>query len=395
MAAKRTQRGYRDQTLKLLWGRAAGRCSAPWCRVNLIADETEYDPAIPIGEIAHVEAAADGGPRANSALSREQRDSYENLILLCAHCHARFDRQEKSHSVEYIRQLKQDHEAWVKASLPERGRSTRGWRALLLRGDHPVDPATVDEAISPDHIEGRVSELSVAGIGDDWSNLPAMLDRGLEQALTTGDLFESRFAVFPLAPVTACLYLGFLLTNRPTVQLFQFHRDERSWAWPRMPANRDGISVAVVNSPDSPSDVAFLFELSAAMDRERVMSILPARTQVITASVQTPRTSWLQSPRQLIDLARTAREVFEDAMADYPRATRWHVFYAGPAPGAVAVGQQFNPTMTPPVQLYEFRHPNHIPSVLTGGSGPKNTRLASQIEGDRHHEQSKSTSSPA
>lgn len=371
MAAKRTQRGYRDQTLKLLWGRAAGRCSAPWCRVNLIAQETDYDPAVPIGEIAHVEAAADGGPRANSALSREQRDSYENLILLCAHCHARFDRQEKSHSVEAIRQLKQDHEAWVKASLPERGRSTRGWRAILLRGDHPVDPATFEEAISPDHIEGRISELSVAGIGADWSDVPAMLNRGLEQALAATDLFESRFAVFPLAPVSACLYLGYLLTNRPTVLLHQFHRDERTWAWPRMPTDRDGLSVATLNSPDSPSDVAFLFELSATIDRERVTSVLPAETQVVAVSVQTPRTSWLQSPRQLIDLARAAREIFEDAMAMCPGAARWHVFYAGPAPGAVAVGQQLNPTMTPPVQFYEFRHPNHIPSVLIGGSQPR------------------------
>lgn len=365
---KRTQRGYRDQTLKLLWGRAAGRCSAPWCRVNLIADETGYDPAVPIGEIAHVEAAADGGPRANSALSREQRDSYENLILLCAHCHAKFDRQEKAHSVEYIRQLKQDHEAWVKASLPERGRSTRGWRAILLRGDHPVDPATFEEAISPDHIEGGVFELRVAGIGNSWSDVPAMLSGRLEPALAVSDLFESRFAVFPLAPVSACLHLGYLLTNRPTIRLFQFHRDERTWVWPGIPAEREGLSVATVHGCEEPSDVAFLFELSAAIDRQRVRAILPARTQIVSVSVPTPRTSWLQSPRQLVDLARTAREIFEDVMANRPGAGRWHVFYAGPAPGAVTVGQQLNPTMTPPVQLYEFRHPGHIPSALIAGN---------------------------
>lgn len=368
MAVKRTQRGYRDQTLKLLWGRAAGRCSAPWCRVNLIADETGYDPAVPIGEIAHVEAAADGGPRANSALSREQRDSYENLILLCAHCHAKFDRQEKAHSVEYIRQLKQDHEAWVKASLPERGRSTRGWRAILLRGDHPVDPATFEEAISPDHIEGGVFELRVAGIGNSWSDVPAMLSGRLEPALAVSDLFESRFAVFPLAPVSACLHLGYLLTNRPTIRLFQFHRDERTWVWPGIPAEREGLSVATVHGCEEPSDVAFLFELSAAIDRQRVRAILPARTQIVSVSVPTPRTSWLQSPRQLVDLARTAREIFEDVMANRPGAGRWHVFYAGPAPGAVTVGQQLNPTMTPPVQLYEFRHPGHIPSALIAGN---------------------------
>ena len=115
--------------------------------------------------------------------------------------------------------------------------------------------------------------------------------------------------------------------------------------------------------------MAILFELSAAISREKVRSILPARTQIVSVSVPTPRTSWLQSPRQLVDLARTAREIFEDVMGNSPGAGRWHVFYAGPAPGAVAVGQQLNPTMTPPIQLYEFRHPGHIPSVLIEGAG--------------------------
>ncbi len=196
-----------------------------------------------------------------------------------------------------------------------------------------------------------------------------MIDRGLRDALDVDDLFECRFAVFPLAPVTACLYLGYILTNRPSVQLFQFHRDERTWVWPRIPAVREGLSVTTVQRREDPTDVAFLFELSAIIDHQRVRSLLPAGTQIISVSVPTPRTSWLQSPRQLIDLARTARDSFEDAMANCPRAGRWHIFYAGPAPGAVAVGQQLNPTMTPPVQFYEFRHPGHVPSLLIEGTG--------------------------
>jgi hypothetical protein len=68
-------------------------------------------------------------------------------------------------------------------------------------------------------------------------------------------------------------------------------------------------------------------------------------------------------------LARLAREAFEDVLAGKPGITRWHLFYAGPAPGAVAVGQQLNPTMTPPVQLYEYRYPEHLPSLLIQGNG--------------------------
>jgi hypothetical protein len=42
---------------------------------------------------------------------------------------------------------------------------------------------------------------------------------------------------------------------------------------------------------------------------------------------------------------------------------RWHILYAGPAPGGVVVGQQLNPTMIPTVRLYEFQRLRHIPSI--------------------------------
>jgi hypothetical protein len=357
-------RSYTAQTLKLLWGRAAGKCSAPTCRVDLIADATDHDPAVPIGEIAHMEGAADRGPRANVRLSQRQRDSYDNLILLCAHCHARFDRQHRSHSVSFIRQLKHDHEAWVKANLPERGKTKRGWKALLLRGVHPIDSATFEAALSPDFIDGPITELNTTSAGEDWVAKSALLQGQVDSLLAEGDPFENRFAVFPLAPVSTCLYLGYLLTNRPTVRLFQFHRDEQTWEWPRESAERPGLSVEIVQQVSDPTDVAFLFELSARIDRGRVRSLLPPSTQVFSINVANPSTSWLRSQKQLIELARIARESFEISLSEYPEVQRWHIFYAGPAPGGVAVGQQLNPTMTPPVQVYEYRHPEHVPSMV-------------------------------
>ncbi|VDG20799.1 hypothetical protein MUDAN_BIHEEGNE_03517 [Lactiplantibacillus mudanjiangensis] len=56
-------------------------------------------------------------------------------------------------------------------------------------------------------------------------------------------------------------------------------------------------------------------------------------------------------------------------MQKFPATKQWHLFYAGPAPLAVAVGQQLNPTMYPPTQLYEFRakeKPRYKASILLG-----------------------------
>jgi len=96
----KTSRSYSDRTLKILWGRAAARCAVPTCRVELLADATDYDPIVLIGDIAHIEAASDKGPRANKAKAKRERDEYDNLILLCKNCHTRLDGQKNSNTGE-------------------------------------------------------------------------------------------------------------------------------------------------------------------------------------------------------------------------------------------------------------------------------------------------------
>src|SRR5882757_2935209 len=92
----KSARHYSARTLKVLWGRAAGRCAVPECRMELIVDATDHDPIVLIGDIAHIEASSDKGPRANQKLSTEDRDRHDNLILLCKNCHFRFDGQKKT-----------------------------------------------------------------------------------------------------------------------------------------------------------------------------------------------------------------------------------------------------------------------------------------------------------
>jgi hypothetical protein len=331
--------------------------------MNLIADETDHDPAVPIGDIAHVEAASDTGPRANPGLANAERNTYENLILLCKNCHARFDKQKNSSSVDFIKELKRAHEAWVKASLPERGKTRTAWHVVVLRGTHPLDVSTVDAALSPDFPCGDPMVIEI-GAAPDWLQTGQMMREKLQLLCRGVDPIDSRFAVFPLAPVSACLYLGYLLTNRPSVRLFQYHRDEQSWVWPDANVDRPGFSVKTVQASKNPRNVAFLFEVSARTNRALVKGLLPRNTTIVSIGVSGPGTGWLRSPRQLGDLGACARSTFEEFTNSHPRAVTWHIFYAGPAPGAVVVGQQLNPTTTPRVQLYEFIHPKHAPSLL-------------------------------
>jgi len=110
-------RSYKISDIKKLWGEAAGRCSFPKCRQRLIIPGNEEDKTAVIGEIAHIEAHSDDGPRPNLDLTREQRDSYDNLILLCPTHHKLVDSQPKKYNSEVLRRWKKEHEDWVREQL--------------------------------------------------------------------------------------------------------------------------------------------------------------------------------------------------------------------------------------------------------------------------------------
>ncbi len=368
----KSSRSYSDRTLKQLWGRAAGRCALPNCRVELLVDATDFDPVVVIGDIAHIEASSSSGPRANTSKSRKERDEYENLILLCKNCHARIDGQKKSNSVEYIRALRNDHEAWVRASLPERGQSTTGWKLVLLQGPHSFDQNQIISALQPDFPDDGPVIIEAQPEKEAWDAIGQRIKAQANDLLASVDPFEFRAAIFPLAPVSAGLALGYYLTSRPNTRLFQHHRDERSWTWSDQTPPLEDISVQGMPSSVQAQngEVAICFDLSASVTATSVQETGVAFVGQIHVAVPTPGSDWLIHPEQLKQLARKARNVFEECLSAYPHASKWHVFFAGPAPAAVTVGQQLNPTMCPPIQLYEFRRdrvPAYKPSIQLRG----------------------------
>lgn len=105
------------KTHKMLWGRSGNMCAFPDCKRELVMDETETDDPSIIGEEAHIVAQKEDGPRGKSNLTLEQRDKYDNLILLCSIDHKRIDDQPSHYTVEIIKGFKEAHEDWIKSSL--------------------------------------------------------------------------------------------------------------------------------------------------------------------------------------------------------------------------------------------------------------------------------------
>lgn len=165
-------RRYEDGDLAALWGLAAGRCSHPECRKPLIPLSTGEDPTMVVGERAHIHAFSDHGPRANALLPVKERNRYENLILLCGHCHNLVDGQWRHYTVERLRQWKAQHEAWVAQRLQESTQDIE-FRALQQICDVLVDQEidvppdlaiiNIEEKIRKNELSGQVRKVLLMG----------------------------------------------------------------------------------------------------------------------------------------------------------------------------------------------------------------------------------------
>lgn len=103
----------KEKDIKILWAKAGGICSFPNCNQELICDISDNV----IGEICHVIAKSKDGPRGNFSDDNFNRDSYENLLLLCPTHHAIVDSDEKLYTVETLHEIKESHENQVKEKM--------------------------------------------------------------------------------------------------------------------------------------------------------------------------------------------------------------------------------------------------------------------------------------
>ncbi|WP_299672977.1 hypothetical protein [uncultured Polaribacter sp.] len=104
---------------KILWGRAAARCSMSDCRRKLTFDKSNVTESITLGEMCHIVGEKNNAksPRGLSKLPIDERNKYSNLILLCSHHHKIIDKDEDNWPIEVLHNIKDEHELWVEESL--------------------------------------------------------------------------------------------------------------------------------------------------------------------------------------------------------------------------------------------------------------------------------------
>jgi hypothetical protein len=157
-------------------------------------DATSADKDSIIGDECHIVARSPGGPRADPAMSREDLDSYPNLILLCKVHHKLVDDQPNTYTVRKLRSLKHEHEHWVREKLQTTvdgrdrihiaPRISTGTDILAIVIGADAFEFSHDELISEEEVELVGSFLEAL---QDWGDFGSMVG--------SGDLVRGSFAL--------------------------------------------------------------------------------------------------------------------------------------------------------------------------------------------------------
>lgn len=228
----------------------------------------------------------------------------------------------------------------------------------------------VQDIMSPVNLRDVVAAMAPAksfgaplwirpSVGDlPWTAPAAEQADMVEEAINRGRDLLPKFSVFSFAPIPLAIHLGFVLSTRVEVECYQHDRERRTWRWPD-DAPGAHLEITTKGSPgkkvNKPEDAVIRVSPSATIAPEETRPVVAGAGAVeIDLAVKSPNVMWLRSPAQLDVVGTAFREALRSIQENMRGCQRIHLFCAVPPGASVVIGQQINPRMNPPVELYQY-----------------------------------------
>jgi len=370
----------KDNVRRALWARTAGRCTI--CNRRLLGDARTFLHSATVAELAHNVGATDGdtSPRTEAATAGMDRETEENLLLVCHDCHRIIDH--KDHvlffSPEKLREFKRAHEQRIEM-ITAHGGLTR--TAVLriganIRGAYSIaSQREVAETLFALNYLGLVESqwsgdftCNISGSAGGKGFWPAgeqQIDDTLlrvKQAIEQGDV--EHISVFPFAPIPLLVYLGSRLDDKTTTRIFQKHRGQYvGWSWTD---ENDSVEFAteVIDPDKTATEVILACEISSPVAPANLPAELRDLPQhILRPEGRTPSPVLITNERSLNNFATAWRTFLADVEAAHSGAKRWHLVASVPLAVAVELGRAFMRGSQPPVTVYERTNAGYVAAL--------------------------------
>ena len=298
------------------------------------------------------------------------RESEENLLLVCHDCHRLIDHEDhvRFFPPEKLRELKQTHELRIEMATAQGGLTRTAVIRVgsNIRGAYSIaSRREVAETLFALNYLGLVESqwsgdftCSISGNAGGkgfWQAGEQQIDDTLSrvrQAIEHGDV--EHISVFPFAPIPLLVYLGSCLDDKTSTRIFQKHRGQGAgWSWAQNSQAAE-FTTDVAESHDSGTEVVLVCEISSPVNPENLPAALRELPRCALRPVgQAPSPVLMTSEQSLANFASAWRALLAEVESAFPRATRWHVVASVPVSVAVELGRAFMRDAQPPVAVHE------------------------------------------
>lgn len=343
-----------------LWAVSGGRCEM--CN-RILFQDLVYGHDGNFGEMAHIHAVSDGGPRHKYGMTEDEKNNIDNLMLLCAEHHHMIDTYPEDFGEGLLLKKKKAHEDRIRqvTGIPSEQScrivtyfsnidnqaefsSDRMLReAVLLSGRVPMQEPTID--LSEDSVTKYVPTKAI--FEQKAQDLEAQFRIWFNEVIKSKD----SVGIFALAPQPLLFKLGTLINDQYNTVAFQCHRSGHKWAWPN---HNEEIRFDFICTKEGASEkVALVIDLSATVLDDRITSVLGENVTIFHITMDNPCRTFVTSEAVQDDFVQVYRNAMEYIKNLRPAPAEIHLFQVVPNSLAVRAGMDYMPKADLPVVLYE------------------------------------------
>lgn len=352
----------------------SGRCTI--CNRYLLSEEwTGQD--VSVGQLAHIVgwSTAPGSPRGDADLPPDQRNTPENLMLLCYDQHHVVDSPSlwDIYDTETLRRLKRGHERQIKnlTGLRENNRTTVLRVVSTLHGKAvEVSRQSINKALlardkfpdwtllnGADEFEVDLRRLpgETESTPEFWTMARAQLQHQLASLRNHvhRETVES-VSVFAVARIPILVLLGTMLDETVKTELYPKRRDGvESWGWDETDEPVE-FTYTAKRTGTVTTNVAVVFSVSGSIDFDRLPPEIDGSYTVYELRpTGLPVVELIRTQRSLDDFSQSWRHLLATIEAAHPGAPSISIFPAVPATAAVSIGRHLMHAAHPPVRIYD------------------------------------------
>ncbi|MFJ5228226.1 SAVED domain-containing protein [Streptomyces sp. NPDC088400] len=382
---ERSQRGGAISTLvrQEVWVRAGGRCAI--CNRYLL-DGGMTARTLRLGELAHIVGRHNNplSPRGVSEL--DDRESADNLMLVCADEHKEFDSVETFDvfTVGVLRELKRSHEDRIRyVTGLNADRTTTVLRMVGQVHGHEVELSRQTAAtavVAAKRYPLFLESYSRHGIEIDLRPLPgesvrrpnvawdagersrsyyrlatAVIDDVIEHQLNRGISSDNvrHLSVFGFARLPLLVHLGSRLDDTVPTEIHQRHRHDESWCWQNSAPVVDFATRLDHAAPHGPEEVVVL-SVSGTVNLAEVPAELRSLRRYGISPAAVPSAPDILAHRGSLENFISCLRSFLAALESAPTTVRrLHVLPALPLSAAIALGRLHHHQVHPELAIYE------------------------------------------